>query len=201
MAWAGACVSTDLSASTCSPPSISGALSTQGTGEALTLHWTAQGDARQFRLWAQWRVPEGEVVRTHEVIVSAREASLPPSPARWRPLKLSVELQAICGDGLVSSPTRAHQLQFDAAAEAACPPVDGLLLDQSRMQLSWGGERHDRISLSFHHIEDGTAQAVHLAVTGSMVDWPAAVRRPAVIRAVRACGEVQRSRETFQLVP
>lgn len=201
LACAGLFGSSSLYAATCSAPDLTSALAPYGNGEAVSLVWTASGDARQFRVWAQWRVPEGEAVQTHEVIVATKAARLPPSPARWRPLKLSIELQSICDGGAVSGISQARQLQLDARAEAACPPVDLLRFDETQQRLSWQGDSSDRVTLSFHTIENGKSQAVNQAVTGTAMSWPPSVQRPAVIRASRACGEVQRSRETFQLVP
>lgn len=187
-------------AATCDGPVVAGALAMHGTGEATALSWAAQQNARKFRVWSQWRVPEGEAIRTYEVVVDGASASLPPSPAPWRPLKLSVEIQSLCNDGTVSPTTHLHQLQFDGRAEAACPPVDGLRLDPTVMRVTWKGGPQDRTILSFHATDDGRLLAQQDAV-GSAADWPPSVQLPAVIQVVRACGEAQRSRVTFQLVP
>ena len=193
------CSAPPSAASTCSPPTPASPLQTHGTGEAVSLKWDAQADARRFRVWAQWRVPEGEVLRTHEVVVDTRETQLPPSPARWRPLKLSIEIQSICDGGAVSTIAELRQLQFDAQMESVCLPVDGVQFDRALQRLMWKGETHDRFVLSFHKVEDGKVQA-NQEVVGTVSEWPALVRRPAVIRAIRACGETQRSRVTFLLV-
>ncbi len=124
---------------------------------------------------------------------------LPPSPARWRPLKLSIELQSICVSGSLSTITHLRQLQYDAASDAACPGVEAMRFDRDSHRLSWEGERHGRFELSFHQNGDGRMLG-RQEVIGSSAQWPAAVRRPVVIQAVRACGDVQRSRATFLLV-
>ena len=185
--------------STCGLPAMVSPLQAHGNGDGVSLKWSSQKEAGRFRVWAQWRVPEGEVLRTHEVVVDTSETHLPPSPARWRPLKLSIEIQSICEGGAVSTIAQLRQLQFDAQAEAACPPVDGVRFDRKRHGLFWTGETHDSFLLSFHRVEDGQVQA-RQEVVGTSAEWPAQVRRPAVIRAVRACGEAQKSRATFLLV-
>lgn len=92
-----------------------------------------------------------------------------------------------------------RQLHFDAQSEAACPPVDGLRFDRALQRVAWKGATHDRFALSFHTLDDGKEHAER-EVVGTFTEWPALVRKPSVIRAMRACGEAQRSRVTFLLV-
>lgn len=186
-------------ASTCAPPAIVDSFPAHGNGDAIALKWEAPPGLHRFRVWAQWRVPEGEVLRTHEVVVDTREAQLLPSPSRWRPLKLSIEIQSLCESGAVSTIALLHQLQFDARAEAACPPVEDMRLDRALARLAWNGAPYDRFALSFHRVDDGKELAQQ-EVVGTSTNWPALVPKPIVIRASRACGEVQRSRATFLLV-
>ena len=195
--WAGA--TTALAAPLCVAPVLVNQVQVHGNGDAISLDWNAEHAASRFRIWAQWRVPEGEVLRTHEVVAEAKQTQLPPSPARWRPLKLSIELQSLCRDGSVSKVTSLRQLQFDPVAEKTCRPVEGVVLDRERMRLSWKDETRDFLVLSFYNAENGQLLAQHEAV-GSSAPWPTLVGRPIVIRAVRACGETQRSRATFLLV-
>jgi hypothetical protein len=193
------CPPTASAGSTCDPPVVLGALPMRGSGEVISLQWEAPEQARQFRVWAQWQVPEGEVLRTHETVVDTKRTQLPPSPARWRPLKLSIEIESVCGDGAVSTPAQLRQLQFDARAESACPAVQSVWFDRESHLLAWKGDTHAAFELSFHSVENGQVLSRQEAV-GTSATWPALVRKPAVIRLVRACGAVQRSRETFLLV-
>lgn len=199
LALISVCMSPNSAASACDPPVNAGLLHKHGNGESLPLKWDAPHGGRRFRVWAQWRVPEGEVLSTYETVVDACDMQLPPSPARWRPLKLSIELQSICELGAVSTITRMHQLQFDAQAEAACPPAENVRIEHAHGRLVWEGGIHDRFELSFHKGVDGVLIA-RQEVVGTSLDWPAPVHRPAIIRVVRACGEAQRSRATFLLM-
>lgn len=193
------CASTAAAESTCGPPVVLGALPTKGSGEAISLQWDAPKQARQFRVWAQWQVPEGQVLHTHEVVVNTKQTQLPPSPARWRPLKLSIEIESVCGDGATSMPVQLRQLQLDAGAESACPAVQSAWFDRESHRLAWKGDAHAAFELSFHSVEDGQVLS-RQETMGTSVPWPALVHKPVVIRIVRACGAVQRSRETFLLV-
>jgi len=193
-------VSTLVSAtSTCDPPVMAVPLQAHGNGEAIALQWDGHQQARQFRIWAQWRVPEGEVLHTHEVAVDTKVTQLPSSPARWRPLKLSIEIQTVCDGGAMSQVLRMRQLQFDAREEAACPPLPSARFEHAPDRLIWQGEARDRFELSFHRVEDGRV-VDRKEVVGASAEWPTLVARPVVIRAVRACGDAQRSRATFLLV-
>lgn len=183
----------------CSPPIVAAALAEHGAGDAVALQWPAVEGAQGYRLWAQWRVPEGEALHTHEMSVSSPVARLPPSPARWRPLKVSIEIQTVCERSTQSAPAHLQQLQFDPAAEAACPPVEGLAFDATALRLTWRGSVHERFLISFHQAADGLLLS-RAETIGPAIHVSSSVVLPVVIRAQRACGEVQRSRTTFLLL-
>lgn len=193
------CTSALAAGAACSAPTTLETPQARGSGQAISLKWDAHQDVRRYRVWAQWRVPEGEVLLTHEVVLDTNGTELPPSPARWRPLKLSMEIQSLCEGGAVSAITRLRQLQFDVQAQAVCPPVEGVQFDRVSQRLVWKGNTHDRYELSFHKLEDGQTQS-RQEIVGTTADWPALAGRPAVIRALRACGEAQRSQVSFLLV-
>lgn len=187
-----------FAATACQTPVLEGLLPDYSNGESVRLRWSSATGARLYLVWAQWRVPEGEVIHTHEASVTEPAVQLPPSPARWRPLKLTIELRGACEGGTISQAAQLRQLQFDAQEEAACPPVDGLRFNRGSGELVWRGGVNDRIQLSFH--QPGSGQLLEQrVVSGALLEWPAKVIRPTIIRAIRACGEVQRSRTTYLL--
>lgn len=108
----------------CNVPEVSTVLPLHGDGASMQLVWNSPPAGSRTSVWAQWRIPEGPVLRTHESSHTGTEASLPESPQRGRPLMLQVEVIRTCPDGAVSPPVVLRQLQYDA--RHACPPVDGL---------------------------------------------------------------------------
>jgi len=62
-------------------------LPTYSSGAAMVLAWPAVPAVAGYSLWAQWRVPEGEVIRTLELSASEPRVALPASPQPWHPLR------------------------------------------------------------------------------------------------------------------
>lgn len=108
----------------CEAPEVSKVPPVHGDGSAMQLVWNSPPTGSRTSVWAQWRIPEGPVLRTHESSHTGNEASLPESPQRGRPLMLQVEVTRTCPDGAISPPVLLRQLQYDPSH--ACPPVNGL---------------------------------------------------------------------------
>ncbi|MFN5047607.1 MAG: hypothetical protein ACK5F2_05910, partial [Roseateles sp.] len=83
------------SAHSCSAPRLA-PLPTHGEGGSTELRWEPVSGASAYLLWAQWRVPEAEVMNTLELSTEQPQFVLPASPAPERLLKLQVELISLC---------------------------------------------------------------------------------------------------------
>lgn len=200
-----------------SPPAIP-ALPLHGDGSSITLHWPVHPSSKGHTLWAQWRVPEGPVVKTFEQQLesSATTMTLPPSPQPWRHLMLLVELTRQCQDEngttwLHSAPAEIRQLQF--SAQHACPPVGGLArtaiaigapapdtAPTAQNALRWQGQPQETFEITWF---DTTGHRVlfQAEVTGAAVGWPASVQGGSLIRARRSCGEGRWSKPEYQRAP
>jgi hypothetical protein len=173
-------------------------------GASLTLAWPAVESASRYRVWAQWRVPEGEVIRTLELVVNAPAIELPPSPQPWRPLTLQVEVSSQCAGNAASPVAVRHQLQYDRGT--ACPVVEGLepLRNASPPaaweQLRWKGRAGEHFSIAWFDGKNG--RPLHeTEVHGVQTAWPASVSTPALVRATRSCAEGRPSTAAYLWVP
>lgn len=183
----------------CPVPVLEAAIPETADGSAVDLRWSSPGPVREFRAWAQWRVPEGEAVKTIEQQVTAGALRLLPSPARWRPLTLTVELQSLCHDGSRSPVLKLRQLQYDPALAATCPAPAGLRADKAARQLSWDAKSHERFEVDLRR-GDARRPVVQLVVSGASAPWPDGGTGPLVSRVVRLCEAERRSPPAFLVV-
>lgn len=167
-----------------------------GTGDALTLAWSVKPEVKSLAVWARWRVPEGETVRTYEAEVPPPRVLIPGSPEPWRPLQLSIEVSARCSDGSGSSASTGSQIQFDPAR--SCPPVTGMAAD-AQGHLVWTSGPGEQFDLRVRTAADGRLVAQH-SVTGGAAAIPAPADGGWLIEITRTCPAAARSVPAYLLV-
>ncbi|MDC6170015.1 hypothetical protein [Paucibacter sp. XJ19-41] len=165
-------------------------------------------------MWAQWRVPEGEVLRTVELAGAEPQFVVPASPQPWRLLSLQIELQSRCAPSTpgvalaaVSAPRVLHQFQFDPAQ--ACPRVEGLAPVRDRSEsgrgphyaaLRWQARPDERFEIAWFDAESG--RPLHRdEVQGDRAPWPTGLATPVLVRATRACAAARPSTAEYLLIP
>lgn len=201
-------------AGACESPNVQ-PLSMHSTGQVSTLAWPAVPGARTYSLWAQWRVPEGEVLRTVELSSAEPVFEVPASPQPWRLLKLQVEVQSRCGPGALATPGAApvvsvprvlHQFQVDPAR--VCARVDGLAPvrggagagSRRYVAVRWQATPDEGFEIAWFDGRSG--QALHRdEVQGGEAAWPAGIVTPVLVRATRACGAARSSTAEYLLIP
>lgn len=188
-----------LIAGGCPPPELLAPLARRSDGRALPLTWARRPDVAMLMVWAQWRVPEGEALRTFETqLAGDAELVLPPSPAPHRPLKLNIELSVRCVDGTRSSPLTLWQAQFDAPAQ--CPAVEGLRASASGQGLEWDlppEPRWQQAPVDFEFHEPGLARPTRASGSRGRLVPPSSAASASVVSAVRRCEEARRSPPTY----
>jgi hypothetical protein len=167
-----------------------------GLGRPQDLKWKAVEGASAYRVRAQWRVPEGEILKTFENQVAESRIEVPASPEPGRPLKLIVELQALCGAASVSPVQSIWQAQFDPAV--ACAPVKGLRREAARSRLRWEGTPNERFFVEGLDPGDGRVLESR-EVAGTELAWSKEAN-VSVIRATRLCGANQRSVPSYLML-
>lgn len=183
--------------STC-PPATPEPVATASAGAGFDLQWQAVAGGVAYRVWAQWRIPEGAAVHTHELQVAAPPTRIPPSPMPWRPLVLSLEVQTLCTSGASSTPGTARQVQFDPAS--ACPPPQGLQADRAARHLRWEATPSERFVVAWYSPADGRLLQ-HDEDAGPASAWPPAASGPLLAQVSRACAAGRRSAPAYLLVP
>lgn len=203
-------VAGSAAAQTCPAPSPE-MLPTRGDGGAMALHWEPVPAARAYLLWAQWRVPEAEVLNTLELSTEQPQFALPASPAPERLLKLQVELISLCADGSRSRPALLRQFQ-QAPADTSCPvpqPLPSVREPAGRAVLArWQAEAHERFELRWETerrgagaIDGGDAAVSEGQWRLSSASDDQAGQQQWLMRVQRLCGNRQRSAPSYWLVP
>lgn len=187
----------------CPAPQVA-SLPLEGIGASTEITWSEVPQAAAYRVWAQWRVPEAEVVRTIESSVEAPRFFVPPSPQPWRGLSLQVEVTSVCGVEAVSEPVVVRQWLFDRAR--ACAPVGELRPRRAQgtkagatggyVELTWIAGAHERFEIEWLDPADGRSLRRD-EITGARLSWPKQIGTPVLIRAIRVCGEGRSGPATF----
>lgn len=198
-------------AHSCSAP-MPAPLPTHGEGGSTELRWQPVSGASAYLLWAQWRVPEAEVLKTLELSTEQPQFALPASPAPDRLLKLQVELISLCADGTRSRPALLRQFQ-QALAGSDCPPPQPLPSVREpggkAVLARWQAQAHERFELRWEAGgHDAGAGAMDSGdATVSEGQWRLssahgeAFGQPWLMRVQRLCSKRQRSAPTYWLVP
>jgi len=189
------------------PSPILAAWPAHGEGQGGALQWRGPAEAEGFQIWAQWRVPEAEVVHTLEQTVSAAEFPLPPSPEPWRLLKLQIEIVSLCKGGLRSRPALLRQ--FQSAPTSSCQPpalAEGVSPQRadSQLQLRWQARDTESLALRWSLVGEASARSSspEVVVLGPELRLPLeAPQEPLLVQAQRLCSAKQRSAVSYWLVP
>jgi hypothetical protein len=187
-------------------------LPARGDGSAMTLSWEPVPAARAYLLWAQWRVPEAEVVNTVEFSTERPQFALPASPAPERLLKLQVELISLCADGTRSRPALLRQFQ-QSEDDSTCPPPQPLPSIREpggkAVLARWQAQAHERFELRWEAggRDTGAGATDSGDATVSEGQWRLssahgeAFGQPWLMRVQRLCSKRQRSAPSYWLVP
>ena len=176
-------------------------------GQRLRLQWQAVPEAEAYLVWAQWRVPEAEVVHTLEQTTSEAALDLPASPEPWRLLKLQVELISLCKGGQRSKPTVLRQFQGDSKASCPAPLLaegSAPVRDKAHALIRWQARDRDSLALRWSPVDGASNTATTEAVLlGPSLRLPldGAPAGPLLIQAQRLCADKQRSAASYWLLP